>query len=188
MKFRQYAHLDSDARSVLAVIAGGAATLIFLLVWFGFSQWQKYDNTLKNIEPRVARLLGNLESRDETAAAWEEIAESVSRYAYRPQGDLSRAESEFQSRVRDILQASALEIVNTQQLPARSGNGYDEISLNLTANGSLSQLQEALTMLRAETPRIRIEHMRLQPLMRGGPEVQRLSMQMTLAAVRLREI
>jgi len=190
MKSPHSTALSSDARSVLAIIGGAIVALIFMTAWVAYSQWQRYENELESIGPRVARLEGILEASEETKTAMEETALSVSQYAYRSNGDPTRIDSDFQSRVRDIVQGSGLEVVNTQQLPAKAGSGYDEISLSFSASGDLSQLEEALTMLRAEEPRIRIEQLRLQPIIRALNNQhldQRLSIQMVLVTIRLRE-
>lgn len=181
--------LSVAGRTVAGTLAGLAVALCVLAVWLGWVQWQRYDAALDAAAPRIARVQGLAMAHQEIGAALEGTRAILSRYAYPPEVEAVRAASDFQTRVRDVLQAAGLNIVGSQQFPARAGAGFEEIGLSLSLQGTLPQLRIGMTALRTVAPRVRVDQMRLQPVdSRAGqdkPVAQQLNVQARLIVFRI---
>lgn len=182
--------LSADAWGLLAAVSGVVILLVAMTLWVYFQQWQRYEDELDRLSPRIARLQGELSAQEELAGVLGSAQALMIRYAYPVQGGQPMGESEFQSRMRTIIQSSGIEISGTQQLPPKLGDGFDEISIMITCNSTLEQLYQVLSTLNLETPHIRIEKLTLRPVYvnprapDSGKQV--LTTQLQLTAVRLK--
>lgn len=179
------------------VLVSTALVLVLLLVtglYLVWERWQKYDAALEAIEPRVARVAGILVARDDIASTLDATRARAAAYAYPHTLDPARVASELQNRVRDVFQGAGMSVQGSQQMPPRSAPDHQEIALVVNAQGELPQLEAALGKLRSLSPRLRIESITLQPLIRrpsarqrqvGVTSPQTLSLQIRLVANRL---
>lgn len=183
--------LGSSGRMVVSVLVGVLLLIVVVGVWLGWVQWQRYEAVLATTAPRIARMQGIATAHQEIGEALAATRAVLSRYAYPAEAESARAASDFQTRVRDVLQAAGLNIVGSQQYPARPGAGFDEIGLSLSLQGDLPQLRRGLAALQTIEPRVRIEQMRLQPAAtRPGQEQsssQQLNVQTRLIVFRIKE-
>ncbi|MBI1905193.1 MAG: hypothetical protein HYS20_02970 [Rhodocyclales bacterium] len=181
--------LGAAGRMVVVTLAGALSVLCVMVVWLGWVQWQRYDAALDTAAPRIARMQGIAVAHQEIATALEGTRAILSRYAYPPEVEAVRAASDFQARVRDVLQAAGLNIVGSQQFPARAGAGFEEIGLSLSLQGTLAQLRIGMIALRTIAPSVRVDQMRLQPVdSRAGqdkPVAQQLNVQTRLIVFRI---
>lgn len=184
--------LGVAGRMVVTVLAGALALLAITVIWLGWVQWQRYDAVLETVTPRIARMQGIAMAHQEIGEALAATRAVLSDYAYPVEVESARAASDFQTRVRDVLQAAGLNIVGSQQYPARPGAGFDEIGLSLSLQGDLPQLQRGLAALQAIAPRVRVEQIRLQPLAtrqaqaQSQSPAQQLNVQTRLIVFRIR--
>jgi general secretion pathway protein M len=142
--------------------------------------------TLEQIEPRYARLLG----LRETSAQLEEVLKrsraTLSLLGYASERDAAQVGNDLQQVVRRALQTAGLSVASSQVLSPRSESGFDRISVSEQAEGALSGIQVALSALQTETPRLFLDSVVLQATGRvaedGTPVV---SCRLTVAVKRL---
>lgn len=182
--------LGRDGRLVLIVVVVAALALAALVAAIAAAQMTRYEAALDGANPRIARLAGVLEASDEITAALDVARGAAARYAYPSDLESARAASDFQTRIRDVFQAAGMNVVGTQQFPARDVEGMEEISLGVSAQGSLEQLRGALAALRNVSPVVRVEQIRLQPVVIAAtPDQnppQQLNVQARFMAIRMK--
>jgi len=142
--------------------------------------------TLADIEPRFARLLGLRDAGGKLEAALKQSRTALSQLGYPAEKDAAQVGNDLQQVVRRALQAAGLSVASSQVLAPRSESGFERIGVSVQAEGPLSGVQVALAALQTETPRILFDNVALQSTGRvaddGTPVV---SFRLTVAALRL---
>lgn len=181
----QAPRLGPAGRIVLRTFLGGGLVLLLLAGWLGWLQWQRYEAALDAATPRIARLQGIALSHAELAQALEAGRATLAQFAYPASLESSRAAAELEARVREAFVGAGVNIIGSQQMPARAGSGYEEIVLSLSVQGDLAQILHGLRSLDGLVPKLRIEQLRLQPMDIHRPDAQSVNAQLRVVALRL---
>jgi len=116
------------------------------------------------IKPRTARLLGMVESQQALEKA-SLTAQSVLRdIAYESGRDSAMMAAAMQQDVREIMTDAGLSVAGSQILAARRGEGFDRLSLDITAEGNVESLDQALANLEGMRPLVIIESVKIKPV------------------------
>jgi general secretion pathway protein M len=177
--------------TTLGLVALGFTYIVlhFLMLRSGFV------DEIDNIQPRTARLLGMLESADQLGAASGAARELLGDIAYAPGRDAATAAAALQSDVRELMADAGLSVTGSQILDTRAGEGYDRLQLDVTAEGNVDALDEALSGLEELRPLVFVESVKVKPIRtrrRRGDEVdtsiadpRNVNARFTLFALRL---
>ena len=150
-----------------------------------FSKHRWAENTVAELEPRYARLLGLEASQPELNQALLESTSLISRPVYPASQDVSQAGNDAKQRIRNIATRAGLSIMSSQVLPPKSEKQFDRVPLTVRLEGELPALQAALVVLAGEAPSINFESFSVQTIGAVKPEVaQRLSIQFNLFILR----
>ena len=154
----------------------GLTLLIPLFLYFNtlFGLWamrSDYQSDIDNLAPRIARLQGIIgyesQLRDSAALGSKEIVKLV----YPASGDRATVSAELQTNARQIFSEAGLTVSNSQVLPMRERENFDYISIRLTVEGDLSDLDAALSGIAEFRPLLLVESLEMRPL-RAGRKVK----------------
>lgn len=117
-----------------------------------------YAGQRSRLEPRVARLQGMLDEQELVMARAQAATAALRERVYAPSQDGSALAAQLQARLRDLFADAGMRVSNSQVLPPRDRENFQQVSIKLTVEGSLSALDAALAALAAQRPRILIEN------------------------------
>ena len=170
-----------------------ALTVLALLVplaaggWYTFNLHQNAQIRLADTEPRFARLTGLLERQADMKALAAQGNEQLARQSYPATQDVTQAGNDAQQRIRSLFADSKLDIISIQVLPSKEEGKFDRIPIDLRVEGDLTGLQNALSLLSAQTPSVLMGSMTLQTIGAVRPaSTQRLGGQFNFSVLRLR--
>ncbi len=166
------------ATVVLALGAGG------VFIW---NLHQRAQSQLSEIEPRFARLSGLAERHAEMKAMSTQVSQRIATKAYPATQDLTQVGNDAQQRIRGLFADSKLDIISVQVLPPKEEGKFDRISIDLRVEGDLTSLQNALSLIAAQTPLVVMESMSVQTIGAVRPaSAQRLGGQFNFTVYRVR--
>ena len=149
------------------IVVGGTLGLVALLVLgviiHFWSMRQQFADEIEGIQPRTARLSGMLEHADELEAATAVARNVVRDVAYPPGRDSATVAATMQQDVRGVMAAAGMSVTGSQVLTTRRAEGYDQLSLDVTAEGNINALDEAMAELEMMRPLIFVESARFKP-------------------------
>ena len=141
--------------------------------------------TLEQIEPRYARLLGLRDTAEKLEEALKQSRTALSRLGYTSERDAAQVGNDMQQVVRRALQTAGLSVASSQVLSPRSESGFERISVSVQAEGALSGVQLALSALQTETPRMVFDSVVLQATGRNAEDgTPIISCRLTVAVLR----
>jgi len=142
--------------------------------------------TLEQIEPRYARLLGLRDTSGQLEETLKQSRTALSRLGYAADRDAAQVGNDLQQVARRALQTAGLAVASSQVLSPRSEAGFERISVSVQAEGALSGVQVALAGLQAEAPRIIFDNVVLQATGRAADDgTPIVSCRLTVAVLRL---
>lgn len=148
-------HRRSAAFVVLTLLI---PALLLLRGLFGLAAvGADYASERSRIEPRLARLQGLLDEQALLAERSEEAARLLRQLAYPAEQDVTALAAALQAEVRQLMDASGMEVSNSQVLPARPEELFERVAVKLTVSGSTEALSSALAALSAQRPQLLIE-------------------------------
>lgn len=164
-------------------------TLLLLALVPVWSAWSRYVANTAHLEPRIARLAG-LEQVDQSihhaAAA---ARENLRQLAFPAEMQSAQVGTAMQQIIRQQAASADLKITNSQTAPPRLREGHEEITVTVSAQGTVEELQKMLLGLQQESPRLVVSKLQLQPVnmrrARNAPPIQQLNIQLSIAAARL---
>jgi len=170
-----------------------ALTVLLLLLplvaaaWFVITHHASVSKHLEGLEPRYARLLGLSERQTEFQTLEQQAADQLKRLAYPASQDATQAGNDAQQRIRALFADSKLDISSIQVLPSKEAGLFDRITIDLRVEGDLTGIQNALSLLSAQSPIVVIEDVTLQTIGAVKPaSTQRLSGQFIFSVFRAR--
>jgi len=149
------------------IVVGCTLGLVFLVVayWvlhFWFLR-QEFADEIETIQPKMARLLGIVESADQLEAASALADSRLTMLAYAAEQDSAASAATMQQSVRELMTAAGLSVSGSQILPQRSSRGFDRLGLDITAQGNIDALEEALLNLGSVRPLVFVEALKVSP-------------------------
>lgn len=157
---------------------------VCLYVW---TQHQRIQSDLANLEPRFARLAGLMERQADLKTLAVQAAALLARMTYPASQDVTQAGNDAQQRIRGLFADSKLDIISIQVLPAKEEGKFDRILINLRVEGDLAGIQDALIKLGGQSPTVQVDSLALQTIGAVKPaSIQRLGGQFSFSILRAR--
>lgn len=150
------------------IVVGASLGLLLLavlscLLYFWMLR-QAYVDEIATVQPRTARLLGMVENEASLAEAGAAAERALTEVAHAAKGDPAATAAALQRDVRRLMTEAGLSISGSQVLDSRSGDGYDQLRLDITAEGNINALDEALLQLEQMRPLVFVEVLRVKPV------------------------
>jgi general secretion pathway protein M len=175
-------------RALVAVVVTLGALLIAvgLLGRYVVQKHQWGLETLEQIEPRYARLLGLRDTGGKLEETLKQSRAALSQLGYPAERDAAQVGNDLQQVARRALQAAGLSVASSQVLAPRSESGFERIAVSVQAEGALSGVQIALAALQSETPQIVFDSVAIQATGRSADDgTPVVSCRLTVAVLRL---
>lgn len=149
------------------IVVGTSVGLVLLVVLYWMTHFwllrQEFVAEIASIEPKTARLLGIMRSVDELEVASADARAKLSELTYGVEQDSATTAAAMQQNVRELLTGAGLSISGSQILPQRRSDHFDRLSLDVTAQGNIEALDEALASLEGMRPLVFIESLKVAP-------------------------
>ena len=139
-------------------------TLVLYAIGNFWLMRQEYTREIDNVTPRTARLLGFIQSEEQLAAAAHRIDQVLEEVAYFEGKDSAMTAASMQQKVREVMAAAGLSISGSQILPSKNVEGFEQLNLNITVEGNIDSLDEAIGNLRVQRPLVLIQAVNIKPL------------------------
>jgi general secretion pathway protein M len=154
----------------------------FGLLGLGFD----YASERGRIEPRIARLQGLLDNEEALREQSAEAARQLRDVVFPSSEDPSALAASLQADVRQIFAEAGLSVSNSQVMPLREGEQFDQVAVKLTVTGGLASLDAALIGIAAYRPQLLVESLDTFPARtrRGAEDEQSLSAVIQLMVLR----
>jgi general secretion pathway protein M len=147
--------------------------------------WQAAE-TLAQVEPRYARLLGLRDTGGRLEEALKQARAALSRLGYPAERDAAQVGNDLQQVARRALQAAGVSVTSSQVLSPRGETGFERISAAIQGEGALSRVQIALAALHTEAPAITVDSLVLQAAGRAAEDgTPIVSIRLTVSVTRL---
>ncbi len=134
------------------------------------------EQSLSDIEPRIARLEGLKGADQKIGQALAEQKKQLDQLVYDASGGLDRVGADLQQKTRAAMTSSGLSVQGSQVFTPKpessSSIGFVDIRLNVT--GNLDKLRAGLVALSAIRPRVYVTELAIQPALRGKEEGDQL--------------
>lgn len=154
---------------------------------YAYAVHQRAQIRLNEVEPRFARLTGLIQRQAEMKMLAQQASLQLSRQTYPATQDVTKAGNDAQQRIKTLFSESKLDIVSIQVLPPKEEGKFDRISIALRVEGDLTGIQNALSLLSAQTPTVLMDSMALQSIGVVKPaSAQRLGGQFSFSVLRVR--
>jgi len=155
------------SRRAAWVVGTSLALLALLLLYIVVNLWQvrqAYAREIDTIYPRLARLQGIMQVREELQVAAGRVAGDVEDAVYGPQsGDTATTAAAMQQQIRDVMSSAGMSVTGSQVLPVRQVDGLLHLELRLSAAGNTDALDAAITALRLVRPLVIVQAISIQP-------------------------
>ncbi|NND66996.1 MAG: hypothetical protein HKN19_05350 [Halioglobus sp.] len=164
----------------LLVVGSTIAALLLLCLYAIVQFWlirADYVAEIDGIEPRMARLLGIEQSAEALATAGARADSVLGDVAYLDEADSAANAAAMQQEIRELMTEAGMSIATSQILPAQPDDGYARLRLDITVEGNINQLDEALEALAAARPLVFIESARVKQFRGTGSSSYRRHVQ-----------
>lgn len=149
---------------VVAVALLALLLIVLLLAFSGMiSRYSDASQRLSSAEPRIARLLGYAGSVEALRESSEHISQRLAAATYPADADPASVSANAQQQVRRLIEAAGLRVSGSQVLGPAPGEGFQEVRIDLTANGSMADLDALLLALPEARPIILVRSIEVSP-------------------------
>jgi general secretion pathway protein M len=153
--------------SVSAVICG-LTLLVPILLYLQLSinllsLRAEYQGEVEKLEPRVARLVGLFENENLMRASDAELQGLVARRVYPPGLDRASISATLQKELKQVFSDAGMSVSNSQVLPLRKEQRFDQIMVRYTVTGTMRGLDDALRRIAEYSPLVLVESLELSP-------------------------
>lgn len=149
------------------IVVGVTLGLVLLVILYCVGHlWvlrQGYVSEIELIKPRTARLLGMLDSSDQIKEAHSEAAIILDEIAYPVLRDSAATAAAMQKEIRELMTDAGLSISGSQVLPRQAEQGFDRLTLDITAEGNTGALEQALAELESMRPVVFVKSVNIKP-------------------------
>ena len=136
--------------------------VLYLVVDF-FVMRQGYQGEIDRLQPRIARMVGLIESEEQLQLSAGRLGTQVLNLVYPPTEDSAAVSAALQKNVRQIMTEAGLTVSNSRILPIVQEEKFDRIGLSLTVSGGLDALDAALSSMNSYTPLLLVDNMDIKP-------------------------
>lgn len=157
-------NLGTDRSTIVVGVSFGLVLLVVLycIASFWFLR-QDYADQIDTIAPRTARLLGMVESSDKLVSAHSMAKLTLHELAYPVGRDGATTAAGMQRDVRELMTEAGLSISGSQVLPRQKEQGFDRLTLDITAEGNIDALEQALVSLESIRPLVFVTALNIKP-------------------------
>lgn len=149
------------------VVGGSLGVLLLLVLYWVLHFWfmrQGFVDEIASIEPRTSRLLGIMQSAEPLAAASETALGKLRELAYPADRDAAATAAGMQQGIRELMTVAGLSISGSQILPQLKSQEFDRLRLDITAEGNIEALDNALANLESMRPLVFVESLKITPV------------------------
>ena len=125
-------------------------------------------NEIVKITPRIARLLGLIDSEQKMQESLLIVSDGSKSLTYPSTEEESAISATLQAELRRIMTEAGLTVSNSQVQKMRREGRFDHIGLNVTALGTIQALDLALAGLESYRPLVLIESLNVYPNRRNN--------------------
>ena len=168
-----------------------ASILLLVVVLTGAVYvWRKHQwaaQTLADIQPRYARLLGLQNSAPALAAMQRQLDDNLAQYAYGPGQSAEQIGPLILQRVRELATGQDLSLTSSQVLATREEESFDRIGVDVSIGGAWSSVVAFAHALSTQRPALYAESVQIEG-QRGtfGGATHMVNVRMSLFALRAR--
>lgn len=149
------------------VVGGSLGLLLALVFYWLFQFWfmrQSFVDEIATIEPKTSRLIGIMESADKLAVASDTAVGRLQELAYPADRDAAATAAAMQQDIRELMTGAGLSISGSQILPQLKSVEFDRLRLDITAEGNIEALDDALSNLESMRPLVFVESLKITPV------------------------
>ena len=150
------------------IVVGSTLGLVALLVLYAILQlWflrSDFAAEIESIQPRTARLLGIAESSDRLELASNGADDALQDLAHPADRDSPTTAAAMQRDIRELMVTAGLSVSGSQILPVRKSTGFDRLSLDITAQGNIDELDQTFADIKALRPLVFVESVDVKPV------------------------
>lgn len=170
----------------------GSVVLVVVLVYgaalaYIASKAAWAEETLGEIEPRYARLLGVRGAADEIRQARGAAEAELAQYSYPPASGVDRVGADLQQRLRTVAEKAGVAVSGSQIVTGKADRGLEEVVVSMTMEADLAQLHGLLSGLRSLAPAVYIDTLAMQPTRAVGSAGQRVNVQARFVALKVQQ-
>ena len=174
----------------LWVLAVASLVLLGFLVGVGYV-WRKHQwatQTLADIEPRYARLLGLQHSADALVSAQRQLDDNLMQHAYGSAQSAEQIGPLILQRVRELATGSDLSVTSSQVLSSKEEGAFDRIGVDVRIDGAWPSVVTFLQALSSQQPALYADSIQVEGQRSGfgGGATHMVSLRMNLFALRVR--
>ncbi|MFA5627718.1 MAG: type II secretion system protein GspM [Thiohalomonadaceae bacterium] len=159
-------------------VASTLLVLLLLLLLILIPLWTAKANKsaqISQMTPRIARLAGIEQTQVQIQQAAAAVRSELTQLSYPANQQTAQVGTAMQQTIRRIMSSAGLNIVNSQVMAPRIHPQFEEISVTITAQGTMDSLQNALIALQHETPSLFAGTILIQPTGRAARGQQKSS-------------
>jgi general secretion pathway protein M len=150
------------------IVVGFTLGLVALLALYWILQFwflrSGFVAEIESIQPRTARLLGIVESFDQLELASSGVGGVLRDLTYPAERDSATTAAAMQQDIRELMVDAGLSVSGSQILPVRKAAGFDRLSLDITAEGNIDELDDAFSSLDELRPLVFTESVTVKPI------------------------
>ena len=178
--------LPAHARFVAGVLLAFLVVLLLLAAGRMLSWYADGSQRLQYAEPRIARLLGFADSVETLRESSEHIGQRLEALAFPATMDLASTGANAQQQVRRLAEAAGLAVTGSQVLGPTAHEGFQEIRIDVTASGTMEDVEQVLLGLREARPLILVRSVEVTPaLNRRQPTAQNVAVSLRVSVLKL---
>lgn len=134
------------------------------------------EQSLADLEPRIARLEGLQNAGKEIAQASAEQKKQLSQLVYDSSVGLDKVGADLQQKIRAAMSRSGLSIQGSQVFTPKpeSSSSIGFVNIRLNVAGNLDELRAGVVALSAIRPRVYVTKLTILPAIRGREDGEQL--------------
>ena len=171
----QFMALPHPARALVAAVLSGTAIVVLVVLLWLASWWAESVQQVETLEPRVAQILGFLESEEQVQAALSRRDAMLSEAVFPDSGDSGRGGAVFQERVRNLSAEAGLTVIGSEVLESEPRDDIIKLRLGTKVAGPPGALVEFFRRITEARPflfvsAVEVNAQRQLPRRARGPE------------------
>jgi len=179
--------LGASPRARFSLVSTTATLLLIIIgsAWLGAERMSLYNDTLDNLTPRYARLLGIQAEGSRLGTAAHSASTQLARLSYPASTPSDRAGADIQQKIRAIADAAGLRITSSQLGTVETAELFDAISLNIRIEGTLHDLEALVRGVQSLEPNVHLRSLSISAIPRRLPGARELRIDLVFGSVRL---
>lgn len=131
-------------------------------------QYQHYSRGVADLQPKIARLVGLIESEEILEQLEQEITLELSDLVYTGALDENSVGTQMQQSMRTLFSDAGMNVTGSQIVLRKSGSEFVRAGVNVSVTGSLDALVGALVQLEQRSPVVVVRKVEITPIRRAA--------------------